>query len=629
MATAVLALSVILQLVAAGLALRLTRVTQHRTAWLLIAVAITLMAARRAVTLVEQLTMGRGVDLTAEFIALAISAVMLAGLAAVGPLFTEMRASQRALTEGESRYRALFEYCPSAVIETDWSAARAALVARPGGPPTAAELTARPELIAACLARVRIVAFNRAAIALFDAEGADEGRLRAAIGGLADPGPLAVTIAAIGAGTQSLRIEAIIRTLKGRQRSVTVTWTVPPGHEASYARLFLNLVDITEQRQVEAQLIMADRMAALGTLAAGVAHEINNPLTYIYGNLQLLAQDLPDAGLGPLVEDALEGARRVRDIVRDLQSFSHGPVPDGGPIALLPVVAAALRMADHELRHRARPVCAVPEHLYVQGDAKRLGQVLLNLIVNAAQAVPPGKAESHRVEIRAVAKEETVVIEVSDTGAGIPAGLVPHVFEPFVTTKSPGGGSGLGLYLCHNIVRSLGGDIAIASTSVAGTTVRVSLPRAAEPPQVDAVQATAPVATSDQRLAVLAVDDEPGVRAILAHLLARHDVTLAGSGREAIAALDERRFDVILCDMMMPDLTGMDVHAHVAAHAPELLDRMIFLTGGAFTDQARAFLAAPGRRSITKPFRAEEVREVVATAAQPEVSATTRPPSSP
>jgi len=619
MATAVLAVSAVLQLLATALALRLIVVTRRSLAWSLVAGAIGLMAARRGISLAEALSGGRQPDLAAELVALLISVLMVVGVALVGPIFAALRDSRDALAESDGRHRTLFEHCPVPLIDADWSGARRILAELPGPPPTVEDLLARPELVERCLREVRILAANRAALELFEIDSAEELAGRRATLATSDTGVR--TLSAIAHGQHSFHLEASFKTRAGRPRSVIAAWAVPPGCEESFARVFTTVMDTTEHERLEANLMMTDRMSAVGTLAAGVAHEINNPLTYVYGNLQILEADLADdEARAALVADALVGTERVRDIVRDLQSFTRKP-GEVGPVAVRPLVESALRMTDHELRHRAQTRCDVPATLQVLGDESRLGQVLLNLLMNAAHAVGSRPGEDNLVVVDARAGNGTVTITVTDTGRGIPEGLVPHVFEPFVTTREPGHGTGLGLYLCLNIVRSLDGSIAVARTGPEGTAVEVTLPRA-DVDAADAEHEATPGAVVKSRLRVLVVDDDPGVRGVLQRLLAAHDVTVASDGREALAALDAAGFDLILCDLMMPDMTGMEVHAHLASRSPELLERVVFLTGGAFTAEAHAFLASPGRRYVTKPFEPATLRAVVAeVTARPATSA--------
>ncbi|HEY1585862.1 MAG TPA: ATP-binding protein [Polyangia bacterium] len=249
--------------------------------------------------------------------------------------------------------------------------------------------------------------------------------------------------------------------------------------------------DVTEERALRDRLQMADRMAAVGTLASGVAHEINNPLACVTANLELLREELapPVAGtpststkMAPeeilaALDDAREGAERVRLIVRDLRLFARGDAVERGPVDLGGVLQAAERMAGNMVKARAR---VVQEHAPlppVDGNATRLCQVFVNILVNAAQAIVAGTPEENEVRVRAAVEGDHVVVSVRDTGVGIPAGVRSRIFDPFFSTKGIGGGTGLGLSVCHGIVTSFGGNITVDDPPDGrGTIVRVALP---------------------------------------------------------------------------------------------------------------------------------------------------------
>ncbi len=238
---------------------------------------------------------------------------------------------------------------------------------------------------------------------------------------------------------------------------------------------------------MQAQLMFADRLAAMGQLAASVGHEINNPLAYVISNINYLHTELKRAQGAPSEEDrqeliaaadeAREGSERVRLIVQDLKTLSRPEDASNGTADLLAVVRSAVRMASHEIRRRARLVEDCAELPLVRGNAARLGQVFLNLLINAAHAIPEGQVEHN--EIRVVARQESperVTVEVRDTGKGIAPEHLERIFDPFFTTKPVGQGTGLGLALCHDIITTLGGAITVESQVARGTAFRVSLP---------------------------------------------------------------------------------------------------------------------------------------------------------
>jgi PAS domain S-box-containing protein len=382
--------------------------------------------------------------------------------------------------------------------------------------------------------------------------------------------------------------------------------------------------DLTERRQMEARLVRADRMASLGTLAAGIAHEINNPLAFTVANLGHLETDmLPRLSLPAseqdevrkLVSDAQLGATRVRDIVRQLKMFSRADEqtrPE--PVEVNRVLESAISMASNEIKHRARLVRDFTDQLVAEAHEGRLGQVMVNLLVNAAQAIPEGSVECNEIRVLTRTHAEGLAIEVRDTGSGIPAENLERLFEPFFTTKPVGVGTGLGLPICQDIVTSFGGRMEVESEVGKGSTFRVILRaanvvRPSEPPK----EAVVPVASRRGR--ILVVDDEPMIGMAIRRTLQReHEVIALTSAREAQARLiSGERFDLILCDLMMPEMSGMDLHQAVASHSPGLAGRMVFLTGGAFTANARAFLSQVPNHRVEKPFSTQELRGLVQT----------------
>jgi signal transduction histidine kinase len=393
-----------------------------------------------------------------------------------------------------------------------------------------------------------------------------------------------------------------------------------------------------ERVKLQEQLLISDRMASVGTLAAGVAHEINNPLAALMANLEFAAQEVSSLeheltahagnGLQPVLptatvtghlaeiaeplRDARESAERMRQIVRDLKVFSRPDEEKKGPVDIRRVVESSLRMAWNEIRHRAQLRKDYGEVPPVQGNEARLGQVFLNLIVNAAQALPEGRADKN--EIRVVTRSDgrgQVMVEVHDTGCGIPPTILPRIFDPFFTTKDVGVGTGLGLAICHRIVTGLGGSISVESEVGKGTTFRTILPAAAEEP-APAVDAPAPN-TAGRRGRVLVIDDEPTLGLSIRRLLVReHDVSVITSAREGIERIRSgERFDVILCDLMMPEVSGIELHAQLVQLAPQQAERIVFMTGGAFTPRARTFLDHARNPRLEKPFDINNLRAIV------------------
>jgi len=377
--------------------------------------------------------------------------------------------------------------------------------------------------------------------------------------------------------------------------------------------------DVTEKRQMQARLLVADRMAALGTLAAGVAHEINNPLAFVLGNVEFLQRELaklPDipgaAELERALLDARTGSERIRNTVRDLLRLSRSRDAElVCPVDVNDSVEFALKVSEPQLRHRARLVKKLGKVPPVAAPESKLGQVILNLVLNAAQAVPEGDvgANEVRVTTRYDAGAGAVVIEVSDTGVGIAPADQRRIFDPFFTTKPIGVGTGLGLSICHSTVTSLGGDIRVQSAPGKGATFTVMLPAAAPAvqPEPQAEEAAAP------RARILVVDDEPLVGDVIQRLFGlRHEVVTVTRAADALTLVGAgARFDLVLCDLLMPDMTGMQLHDQLMAQFPDQARRTVFMTGGAYTERARAFAAQRSHRILTKPVDAREIEKVL------------------
>jgi PAS domain S-box-containing protein len=397
--------------------------------------------------------------------------------------------------------------------------------------------------------------------------------------------------------------------------------------------------DVTERKRLRAKLLVSDRMASLGTLAAGIAHEINNPLACVTGNLEIVAETLQAAvGASGAIDgsaqveataaicDARDGAERVRKIVQGLRVFSRSDDERRVPLALSSVLEAAIRMTGNELRHRAQLVRELRPVPMVVADDGRLTQVFINLLVNAAQAIAEGHSDRNRVIVRTRTDDQgRAVIEVEDTGKGIGPEVLARVFDPFFTTKDVGVGTGLGLSICHGIISGIGGQISIESRTNlehpagtmagTGTIVRVVLPPArlglVEPPPAPREPSAAAPALRRHR--VLLVDDEPLVAHTMERLLRRdYDTTVVDCGRDALEHITRGQwFDAIVSDVMMPNMTGIELLEELERLAPDQAQRMIFLSGGAFTAQTRERLDEIQVTQLEKPVTAKQLRASV------------------
>ncbi|MBN2196906.1 MAG: PAS domain S-box protein [Polyangiaceae bacterium] len=416
--------------------------------------------------------------------------------------------------------------------------------------------------------------------------------------------------------------------------------------------LLANVRDETEARDLLATVAQSERLVSVGMLAAGVAHEINNSLTSVLYDVESLSDDLPElAGAvqrccaalralagndavakiagdsarlleGAALEDLSErlreagrGTHRIRDVAAGLGAFSRVEhvAPSGAD--LNQAVQSAVNMATNEIRFRARLIKDLTKVPEVRASEGKLIQVFLNLLINAAHAIDEGDSEQNCITIRTWGDGDMAYAEFADTGKGISAATLPHIFEPFFSTKRLGKGSGLGLAICRSIVSGFGGEISVSSAVGRGTRFVVRLPVTAA-----ATEARRHTPIPDSAVAagvrgrILVVDDEEVLRNILARVLGdAHDVITAGSVAEGQAILQrDPSFDLILCDVMMPGLTGMDLHEWLASQHPLLAPRVIFMTGGAFTPRASDYLGRVTNLQVGKPFDFAALRKVIA-----------------
>jgi len=405
--------------------------------------------------------------------------------------------------------------------------------------------------------------------------------------------------------------------------------------------------DVTGRRQLQASLAQSDRLSSMGMLAAGVAHEINNPLAYILYNLESLTNDLPrliDAmkrsystlgntlgqdGQDEVVvdiftpamfddlldrtKDALDGTYRIRDIARGLGTFSKVERDELSEVNLQYAIECAINLVFNEIKYRARLVKDYGKLPCILASDGRISQVFLNLLINAAHAIDEGNVEQNEIRIRTWADNDDVFAEVSDTGKGIAAEDLHRLFEPFFTTKEVGIGSGLGLAICKSIVTGFGGDIHVQSKLGHGSCFTIRLPIKKEEQTARHRDLVAEKTTTlALRGRILLVDDEAPIRSAVIRMLKMHDVISVNSGKDAQSLLrEDQDFDLILCDMMMPKMSGMDLHEWLVTQNKELASRLVFLTGGAFTPKARDYLSKVANTIVEKPFDVEGIRKLV------------------
>ncbi len=416
--------------------------------------------------------------------------------------------------------------------------------------------------------------------------------------------------------------ETVFLTNDGDALALTVNGSPQRNADGTLAGAVLLLRDDRELKQAQAQLQLADRLATMGTLAAGVAHEVNNPLAFVIGNLDFISEELENVADEALGEErafevhkalraSQDGAERVRQIVLDLKSFSRvdqQAVSEVDPSKLLDTAANMIR---NEVRHHARLEKRYGDDVpLVQANEARLVQVFINLIQNAAQAIEEGGVEDNRIVlVSGRAPSGEAFVEVHDTGKGIGEDTLPRIFDAFFTTKPVGVGTGLGLSICHKIVSSLGGRIEVESVVGTGTCFRIVLPAAGaslarKPSEAPPVR--------PRRRRVLVVDDEREVGDSLVRLLGKdHEIVAVTRGADALALLAERDFDVLLVDAMMPEMNGLELYRRLQETNPEHAGRVVFVSGGVFGADVDSEIRRSGRPRLDKPFEPSALSEVL------------------
>jgi signal transduction histidine kinase/ActR/RegA family two-component response regulator len=391
----------------------------------------------------------------------------------------------------------------------------------------------------------------------------------------------------------------------GEMRVVPVEWRGLPA-------LMATIRDNTERRKAEVQLAAVDRLVAIGTMAASVAHEINNPLAAMLVNLEIAANVAATQPgleeLSQLIADTREAASRVRTIAGDLRTLSCANEERTEALDLSRVIESALRLASHETRRRASVTVNVPADLpAVKAHESRLGQVLTNLVVNAAQAMQESNLEQNVIRIAGRRHgESSVEISVTDNGAGMSDQILDRLFTPFFTSKPPSQGTGLGLSICKRIVDSYGGQLKVESQVGVGSTFRVILPAAAQP-----AAPRPPRPHRRGRGRVLFVDDDrTSTQALERALKPEHDVVVASSAAEGLEKLRQNaEFDVVFCDV--GQASGADFCEVLERELPNALKRLIFLSDGGAARPVELLGRAPNQK-LAKPLNLAEVSSLIA-----------------
>ena len=363
------------------------------------------------------------------------------------------------------------------------------------------------------------------------------------------------------------------------------------------------------------RLLQSEKIATMGALLAGVAHELNNPLAVVLGQCHLLAESVQDPPTVARAAKIKAAADRCVRIVRNFLALARQQAPERGQVRLNEVVRAAVELLAYELRiDNVGVSLSLAEDLpSLWADGHQLHQVLVNIIANAHHALRRGSAR-RQLSIATQSDDATqqVRLEIADTGPGIPAEIRAKIFEPFFTTKPAGQGTGLGLSLCRGIIEEHGGIITVASEPGQGTTFTITLPVVPRPAGADepgVAEAPAPVGPK----AILVVDDERELAEVLAEALGRdgHTVEIACNGADALRRLEQHGYDLVVSDTKMPIMDGIAFYRELERRFPALGKRIIFVTGDVLDAEKRRFLESSGAPFLTKPFDPAEVRRAV------------------
>lgn len=514
--------------------------------------------------------------------------------AAQASLLLGRLASVKALRESESRYRSLVEMSPSTILVVQDD---------------------------------QVVFVNQTACSLWGRESIQE-LMEVEIAELFDPWRSQILLDHLHRGEGFDSIDAWVK--RGEPDSaVPVEVVGEPIHFEGAGAMQLMITEAGEKKALMARRVRMDRLVVMGTMAATVGHEINNPLSYVYANLDFVVEELEDLWLDAKVKrldeatrndvmaalrSAREGTERIRAVVDSIQNFSR--LDDGSeePTLVADPLKSSLRIArsklerDVDLQIDIRPTEPVPM------SASRLGQVFLNILINAVQAlaeVPPTRDEPKRLEVRTRQQGEEVIVEIVDNGPGIEEHVCRHIFEPFVSTKAGEEGTGLGLAICHEIVEAGGGTIEVESTPGEGSLFRIVFPTAEEM----ATQSLEfiPMGAGEESGRILIVDPEPTLGHSLKRVLqSQHEVMAVSTKGEAVDLMSQARtFDVILCDLRLHGGMGHDLFRWVEDNAPQHWGKLVAMTPNRITQQTRQYLKRLPNPWVAKPFDINRLRAII------------------
>ncbi len=417
------------------------------------------------------------------------------------------------------------------------------------------------------------------------------------------------TISLAGALILYLLLIPLVRQVYGRQVREEAL-------QAYTTQLEQQVTERTQELQAQREaLLQTEKVAAMGQLLAGVAHELNNPLSTIVGYTQLLVLRVGHGPIAEWLERIEQSAQRCTRIVRNFLALARQYPPERQLVVLNRVVEDALELLAYPFRLDGIAVCRslsgdLPP---IWADPHQLQQVVVNLLTNAHQAMretPPPRRLT--LTTRYDPRAHRVLLEIADTGPGVPPVIQARIFEPFFTTKQPGQGTGLGLSLCRGIIEGHGGVLRLETTEGRGATFVVEVPIGTPPAALEEPRAAEALQPTPSKT-ILVVDDEPDVARLLAEALELdgHRVETTTSGIAALDRLRERPYDLIFSDIKMPGLGGAELYHELARCQPGLERRIVFVTGDTMNPTTRQFLQQTGALNVSKPFGLDEIRRLV------------------
>jgi PAS domain S-box-containing protein len=388
-----------------------------------------------------------------------------------------------------------------------------------------------------------------------------------------------------------------------------------------------------EREQLRTQLSHADKMHTVGQLAAGIAHEINNPAAYVLANLELIREnwdtlsqmaggqlsDVEDneafdlfRDIPNMLDESLMGMVRIKEISKELKQFSRLGTDCADALDLCGLLDSSLAIAMNTLRHRAQIKKEYSELPEIWGNRNQLGQVFVNILVNAGQAIEEGNSTDNWICIRTAREGKWICVEIANSGEPIPKKILPRIFDPFFTTKTTEKGTGLGLSICNSIVQQHNGRIDVESTREKGTIFKIRLPCMSPVDLKIKKDNGKKVQSTENKGRVIVVDDEEAIIKSMRRVLRKHEVIVTNGGKSAMdILLRDQEFDVVVCDLMMPDLSGMDLYKRVSRFSPALASRFIFLTGGAVGDKFKDFLSSIQNPTYEKPLDIKTIQQII------------------